>query len=94
MRRKKKKTIAKWPKKKKKSLPVNNGLISGESEHSWFGVPLLRFGRDRADFNKAKSHLVKPVYSLAVLVEAGRNPNGVLELQPKDIYLLQTRTAQ
>lgn len=65
---------------KKKNIPVNNCLISGESKHSWFGVPLLRFGCDRANFNKAKPHLVKPVYSLTVLVKACRNPNGVFEL--------------
>lgn len=67
-------------KKQRKNVPVNNCLISGESKHSWFGVPLLRFGCDGANFNKAESHLVKPVYSLAVLVKACRNPDGVFEL--------------
>lgn len=69
-------------------LPVNNSLIRSESKHTGFGVPLLRFGSDCAHFNEAKSHLVQPVYSLAVFVEACRNPNRVFELQPEDVHFL------
>lgn len=65
---------------KRRSIPIDNGSISCESEHPRLGVPLLRFGCDCANFNKAESHLVEPVHSLAVLVKACRNPDGVFEL--------------
>lgn len=65
---------------KQRDLPVNNCAVGGESEDPRFGVPLLRFGCDCANFNEAESHLVEAVHCLAVLVKACRNPDGVFEL--------------
>lgn len=75
-------------------VPVDDGTVCCQSEHTWSGVAVLRFGGDGPDFDKAKAYFVQTVHRFSVLIEACSDPNGVFELQAQDVNSLHTSEDQ
>lgn len=69
--------------------PVDDSLVLCQPEDSGLGVPFLGLRRDSPHFHKAKAHLVQPVHSLTLLVEASSQAHWVAESLPKDSHLLR-----
>src|SRR5690606_37016872 len=63
---------------------VDDALHLGQPEHAWARVPWLRAGRDGADLEEAEAEPGESVDRLAVLVEAGGQPDAVGKAQTHD----------
>ncbi|EWS63921.1 hypothetical protein Y695_02842 [Hydrogenophaga sp. T4] len=61
--------------------PVDQGVGLGQSEHARLGVAGLRFGRDRAHFDKSEAHGSQAVDTGGIFVQPRSQTDPVGEVQ-------------
>ena len=64
-----------------KTQSVDQGILFRNAEHARLGVARLRQGRDRAYFDKAKTHRFQAVDAAGIFVQACGQANAVGECQ-------------
>ena len=71
---------------------IQGSLLLSKAEQAWFGIPRLTMPSDGANLRKAKTKAIPNPCSNTVLVEPGRQTNGIRKTTTKQ-HLFQAQVA-
>ena len=67
------------------AVAVDHGVLRGETEDSWLGVSVLGQGSGAADFDDGGADVKERIGDVGVLVQTGRDTDGVGEGVAEDL---------